>query len=371
MLGGGTAGRLVALAAQTLGYRVDGFEPRAEELAAGVAEGAASATYGDHAALKDFARRVDVILCTREDLPVPALEAIAPLVPLHPRADVLYLCQNRLRTKQWLRAQRLPHGRFAEALDGDVAAAVAQVGRPAVVKTADFSREGQGQMRVTNDAELAKAAEIFRGRRCVVERWMDLRSELVLIVARASTGELRALPAAECIQARHGLDLAIMPARLSAPVVREAELLARTIAERLGVIGLLAVELLVTDRGEVLVNEFSPRPHAAGNGAGECAATSQWEQQVRAACGLPLGSTEVREATVTVSLRGEAWGWREGKPVGEPHWEVLLAEPRVRLQLYGKAEPRRGRMMGHFTVRGAEVEALLVKARELKERLQG
>lgn len=369
VLGGGQLGRMFAQAAQTLGYRVHVFEPQADCPAGAVANREINAPYDDLAALAAFARDVDVVTYEFENIPSTPLDAISSLVPLHPRAEVLHVCQNRQREKAWLRANNFPHVRYAEALDGDVAAAVAQVGRPCVVKTADFGYDGKGQMRITTDEDLEQACAIFRGRRCVVERWIDFKCELSVIVARTATGEMRAFPVAENIHTRHILDFSIVPARISPAVRREAEDLATAIAAKLGVVGLLAVEMFLTDKGEVLVNELAPRPHNSGHWSLDGGETSQFEQHVRAVCGLPLGSTEAREPTVMVNILGDAWRWQDGRVTGNPNWAAILAEPKAKLHLYCKAEPRLGRKMGHFTVRDADIEVALEKAKALKDRL--
>lgn len=378
LLGGGAIGRMLAQAAQALGYRVHVFTPDAGGPAGAVAEGETVAGFDNVTALKEFAAGVDVITCETENMPVESLAAIAPLVPLHPRSDVMAVCQSRQREKAWLHAHRFPQVKYAEALDGDIGAAVARVGRPCVVKAADFACDGQGQMKIGSDDELARAAAIFRGRRCVVERWVDFQRELSVIVARAAAvdpagpgpAERRVFPVIENIHARHVLDCSIIPARISAVIAREAELLAVAIAEKLGVVGLLAVELFLTSAGELLVNELVPRPHNSGHGLAEACETGQCEQHVRAVCGLPLGSVALREPTVMVNIPGDAWTWRDGQVTGEPNWAAILREPAAKLQLYGQPEPRIGRKMGHFTVRGKDGEAALEKARELKARLQ-
>ncbi len=367
ILGGGQLGRMLAQAAQTLGYRVHVFEPAGSCPAGAIANQEVNANYDDLAALTAFARECDVITYEFENIPAGPLEAIAPLVPLHPGAEVLHVCQNRQREKAWLRANGFPHVRYAEALDGEVVAAIASVGRPCVVKTADFGYDGKGQMKIVTDADLEKARAIFRGRRCVVERWVEFSSEVSVIVARSSTGEARTFPVAENIHTHHILDFSIVPARVGETVQREAELLATAIAEKLGVVGLLAVEMFVTPDG-VLVNELAPRPHNSGHWSIDGCETSQFEQHVRAVCGLPLGGVTVREPTVMVNILGDAWRWQDGKVVGDPNWAAILGTPRAKLHLYGKAEPRIGRKMGHFTVRGADSESALTAARELQAR---
>jgi 5-(carboxyamino)imidazole ribonucleotide synthase len=297
----------------------------------------------------------------------------------------LHTTQNRQREKAWLKANGFPHVAYAEALDGDIAAAVGQVGLPGVVKTADFGYDGKGQMKLTTAADLEQAAAIFRGRRCVVEAWCEFTCELSVIVARSTAGETRAFPVAENIHTRHILDFSIVPARVSAEIAAGAEALAARIAEKLGVVGLLAVELFLTARGELVVNELAPRPHNSGHWSLDGCETSQFEQHVRAVCGLPLGDVAVREPTVMANILGDAWfgpapatgaseglgakGEGQGETRRVPDWAAVLAEPRAKLHLYGKTEPRRGRKMGHFTVRAAEVEMALARARALKARL--
>ena len=376
ILGGGQLGRMLAQAAQTLGYRVHVYEPQAHCPAGAVANRETNAGYDDLGALQAFGRGVDVVTYEFENIPAAPLAALAALVPLHPRAEVLHTTQNRQREKAWLRANGFPHVAYAEALDGDIAPAVAQVGLPCVVKTADFGYDGKGQMKLATPADLEKAAAIFRGRRCVVEAWCEFTCELSVIVARSTTGETRAFPVAENIHTHHILDFSIVPARVAPEIARAAEALAAGIAEKLGVVGLLAVELFLTTRGELLVNELAPRPHNSGHWSLDGCETSQFEQHVRAVCGLPLGGVAVREPTVMVNILGDAWrapgapgeghGAKGDGAAREPNWSAILAEPRAKLHLYGKTEPRSGRKMGHFTVRAADVEIALARARELR-----
>ncbi len=369
VLGGGQLGRMLAQAAQTLGYRVHVYEPQIHCPAGAVANHEVNASYQDADALLDFARGVDVVTYEFENIPAAALAVIAPLVPLHPSAEVLHTTQNRQREKAWLKANGLPHVAYAEALDGDIAPAVAQVGLPCVVKTADFGYDGKGQMKLTTSADLEQAVAIFRGRRCVVEAWCEFSCELSVIVARSTTGETRAFPVSENIHTHHILDFSIVPARVPTAVAEAAEALAARIAEKIGVVGLLAVELFLTTAGELVVNELAPRPHNSGHWSLDGGETSQFEQHVRAVCGLPLGAVAVREPTVMVNILGDAWKWADGKVVGAPRWAAILAAPRAKLHLYGKAEPRPGRKMGHFTVRAADVATALAQAQALKAQL--
>ncbi len=369
VLGGGQLGRMLAQAAQTLGYRVHIYEPQLDCPAGAVANHEVNASYQDAEALLEFARSVDVVTYEFENIPAAALAVIAPFVPLHPSAEVLHTTQNRQREKAWLKANGFPHVAYAEALAGDIAPAVAQVGLPCVVKTADFGYDGKGQMKLSSSADLEQAVAIFRGRRCVVEAWCEFSSELSVIVARSTTGETKAFPVSENIHTHHILDFSIVPARVSVAVAQAAEMLAVQIAEKMGVVGLLAIEMFLTTTGELVVNELAPRPHNSGHWSLDGGETSQFEQHVRAVCGLPLGSVAVREPTVMVNILGDAWKWADGKVVGPPHWAAILAAPRAKLHLYGKVESRPGRKMGHFTVRATDIATALAQAQSLKAQL--
>jgi 5-(carboxyamino)imidazole ribonucleotide synthase len=373
VLGGGPIGRMLAQAAQTLGYRVHVFEPDGPSPAGAIANREFNAAYEDVAALKEFARQADVFTAAFENIPAEPLNAIAPLVPLIPRAEVLHVCQNRQREKAWLRAHGFPVVRYAEALDGDIVNVIAQVGRPCVVKTADFDYDGRGQMKITSDADLERAEAIFRGRRCIMERWVDFSCEVSVIVARSLGGKVVAFPLAENIHTRQVLDYSIAPARVSSAIAREAVQLATAIADKLGVVGLLAAEMFITPGGEVLVNELAPRPHNSGHWTTDGCETSQFEQHVRAVCDLPFASVDVRDPTVMVNILGDAWYPRgersESRERREPNWAAILNAPRAKLHLYGEREPRMGRKMGHFTVRDTDLEEAIGRAKGLKDQL--
>ena len=369
VLGGGQLGRMFAQAAQSLGYRVHIYEPSGPSPAGAVADSETCAPYEDLGALEAFARSVDVVTYEFENVPVDPLRLIENFVSLHPSSAVLRTCQNRWREKAWLSDNGFPHAQYASALDGDVAKAVAEVGMPCVVKTADFGYDGKGQMKISDEGDLSKAVAIFRGRRCVVEQWVEFEREISVICARTLSGETRIYPASENIHANHILDISIVPARIGRAVEAQAQALATAIADRLGVVGLIAVEMFEVRGGGLVVNELAPRPHNSGHWTLDGAETSQFEQHVRAVCGLPLGPSGAHGPTVMVNILGDAWKWNAGKVEGEPNWSVILAEPSAKLHLYGKPEPRPGRKMGHFTVQGADAAAALALALSLKARL--
>lgn len=370
VLGGGQLGRMFGQAAQSLGYRVHVYEPAADCPASAVANRTFTAPYEDAEQLAAFARSCAVVTYEFENIPVAPLQAIAGLTQLHPRPEVLEICQNRLREKRWLKREGFPHVPFAEVeAGGDLAAAIRSIGVPCVVKTADFGYDGKGQQKVTDETTLAAAVRAFAGARAVVERYVDFSCELSVIVARSATGETRAFPVAENIHTRHILDLSLVPARVPNAVAAEAVALATAIAERLGLVGLLAVELFLGRQGQLQVNELAPRPHNSGHWSIDGARTSQFEQHVRAVCGLPLGDPGVREPSVMVNLLGDVWRDPTGPAPQAPDWSVVLRQPRAKLHLYGKATARIGRKMGHFTVVGPTLDAALGEARAIKARL--
>ena len=369
VLGGGQLGRMFAQAAQSLGYRVHVYEPAQPSPAAAVADFSTCAPYEDAAALDEFAQSVDIVTYEFENIPAAALKVIEAAVDLQPSPAILHVCQNRWREKAWLHSNNFPHAPYAEALAGDIAGAAEQVGLPCVVKTADFGYDGKGQMKIATAQELQQAAAIFRGRRCVVEQWVPFERELSVICVRNRAGETRTFPAAENIHTNHILDLSIVPARIPPFVEAEARRMAVQIAASLGVVGLLAVELFLTAGGELIVNELAPRPHNSGHWSLDGAEMSQFEQHVRAICGLPLGPARARNPTVMVNILGDDWSWQNGSPVAEPDWQPILSDPSARLHLYGKPEARLGRKMGHFTVQGPDLEAAILRARQLKARL--
>lgn len=373
VLGGGQLGRMFAHAAERLGYRVHIYEPATDSPAAEVSAHAVHAPYTDLAELEAFVRGCDVVTYEFENIPTDPLWRLENAAVFHPKWQILEVAQNRLREKTWLRKNGFPHVRFAECeVGGDLAAAIRGIGLPCVVKTADFGYDGKGQQKVTDEASLAKAVAAFKGQRAVVEQWVDFKCELSVIVARSTAGETRSFPVAENIHTKHILDFSILPARVAPEIQTQARALAEAMADRLGLTGLLAVELFLTDRGELLVNEMAPRPHNSGHWTMDGCVTSQFEQHVRAVAGLPLGDVGLTApAVVMVNILGDAWRWTGNACTGQPNWDAVLQTPRAHLHLYGKKEPRPGRKMGHFTVTAETTEKALELARALKEQLQG
>jgi 5-(carboxyamino)imidazole ribonucleotide synthase len=377
VLGGGQLGRMLSQAATRLGYRVHVYEPAANCPAGAVSHKEVNAPYEDTATLTAFARECDVVTYEFENVPAAPLQAIEAVTLLRPHWNVLETTQNRSREKRWLRDNKFPHARFSEI---DVAglgepgpgsptpatrleAGIREAGVPCVVKTADFGYDGKGQLKVMTEADIPAAVKKFAGQPVVIEQFIDFACEVSAVVARSPGAAVRVFPIAENIHTNHILDFSIVPARVTPAVTAAAEKLARLIAEKINLVGVMGVELFVTKTGEVLVNELAPRTHNSGHWTLDACMTSQFEQQVRAICGLPLGAVTLSSPVVMVNILGDAWA------NGEPRWDTLLAQPNVRLHLYGKAEARPGRKMGHFTVTARDAGMALELAEKYKARL--
>jgi len=328
-----------------MGYRVHAFEPNPDSPAGQISDVEVNAAYTDTAELERFAAGVDVISFEFENIPLSAIEAAAKVCPVRPRGEVLHICQNREREKNFLRQGGFPHAPFAVVDSaGSLEAALAEIGTPAVLKTADFGYDGKGQVKLDAATKCADIWEKFGAPRGVLEKWIPFQAELSVVVARGFDGKTAAFPPSENIHHRHILDLSVVPARFSTGVCADAVRIAREIAAALDVVGLLAVEFFLTRDGGLLVNELAPRPHNSGHFTFDACITSQFEQQLRAVCGLPLGATDLLSPVVMWNLLGDLW------KNGEPDWNVILAEPRARLHLYGKNGARPGRKMGHVCV---------------------
>lgn len=363
ILGGGQLGRMFGIAARRMGYRVHAFEPHPDSPAGQISDVEINASYTDSLALEQFARQVDVISFEFENIPLSAINEVARLRPLRPRGEVLHICQNREREKAFLTRNGFPHAPFAVVDSPEsLTAALERIGTPSVLKTADFGYDGKGQLKVTECLDPESLWQDFNASRGVLEKWIPFESELSVIVARGLDGRIAAFPPAENLHKRHILDLSIVPARVSSVACEAAARVASEIADSLDVVGLLAVEFFLTRDGVLLVNELAPRPHNSGHYTFDACVTSQFEQQLRAVCGLPLGSSDLLTPVVMWNLLGHLW------EQCEPDWRVILSEPRAKLHLYGKAEARPGRKMGHVAVLAPVEEALSIIA-GFRERL--
>jgi 5-(carboxyamino)imidazole ribonucleotide synthase len=345
VLGGGQLGRMLAQAARRLGYGVWVWSPDGASPAFAVADRALHAPFDDRGALEAVADGVDVVTVEFENVPASALEALARRVPVRPGPEVLRRTQHRGAEKRFLTGLGLPTAAYREVPDAAVLdEALHAIGTPAVLKTAGFGYDGKGQVRIDSDADRAAALALVEREPCVLERRVLLSTEVSVIVARDPAGRTATYPVFENAHARAVLDVTVVPARVPPEVAARATDLAGRVAEGLDLVGLACVECFVSEAGEVLVNEIAPRPHNSGHVTIEAAETDQFEQQLRAVCGLPLGATTLRSPGAMANLLGDLW------QDGEPDWVRALERPGVHLHLYGKREPRVGRKMGHLTV---------------------
>ena len=363
MLGGGQLGRFFVAAAHEMGYKVWVLDPDPHSPAGLIADRHLQAGYDDFAALDALADACAAVTTEFENVPSDTLDYLAKFIPVRPGATAVAVCQNRIVEKSFLRDNGLPHGPFAVITsDADIAAAADNL-FPAILKVARFGYDGKGQARVANAAEALHAFHQFKGEPCVLEQMLTLDYEVSVVLVRDESGAVKCFPTVENRHTGGILDVSIAPARASACLRDSAQEYAEHIAGRLGFVGTLAVEFFVS-RGELIVNEMAPRPHNSGHHTIDACVTSQYEQQVRALCGLPLGEARQHSASVMVNLLGELW-FEGGEPHGryrEPDWSILHAVPGLKLHLYGKHHARHGRKMGHFTVIGADPADVLEKA---------
>ena len=365
IMGGGQLGRMFASAARRMGYRVHIFSPEKSGPAAQFSDRATVANYGDEAAVTGFAREIDVLTFEFENIPVATIEWATREQLVRPRGEILLIAQDRLREKEFLACAGFPVAPFRRVKSAaDLRSALETVGRPSILKGAAFGYDGKGQQRIDPETDLNTIWSARGDAECVLERVIDFEKEISVIVARGPDGRTALFPVCEIIHRHHILDLTLAPARISDRVAGVACELAREVAESLDLVGLLAVEMFLQRDGELIINELAPRPHNSGHWTIEGCVTSQFEQQVRAVCGLPLGGTDSLRPAAMVNLLGDIWS------LGEPDWAAALAEPNVHLHLYGKHEPRPGRKMGHLTALAETIEAAAANAQSARERLQ-
>ena len=340
ILGGGQLGRMTALAAATLGYKSHIYCPDSNGPAKQVTALSTTAAYEDRGALARFADAVDVVTFEFENVPAETAEFLAERKPVRPSPTVLRISQDRLREKDFLRSVDVATTEYREVTGpASLARAVRDLGLPAVLKSVRYGYDGKGQVKIGGDRDIEACWQEMDAPIGILEGFVDFAYEISVIVARGGPGALATYAPAENQHQNHILDTTIVPARVTPEVTMRAEAIARHIAERLDLIGLIAVEMFVKPDDHVLVNELAPRPHNSGHWTLDGAITSQFEQLVRAICGLPLGSPERHSDAVMKNLIGsDVEKWREA-----------LIEPNAKLHLYGKEKALPGRKMGHVT----------------------
>ncbi|HMR66723.1 MAG TPA: 5-(carboxyamino)imidazole ribonucleotide synthase [Anaerolineae bacterium] len=365
MLGGGQLGRMATLVAKRLGYNVVTLEPAPNSPCGQVADNQLVAAYDDPAALDELARRCDVVTYEFENVPSASVERLtAAGVPVYPGARLLDVAQNRLREKRFARQLGLKVADFqAVTSRTELEQAIERIGFPAILKTTHGGYDGKGQFVLNTAAEANRAFETLQGRELIWEQRVEFVKELSVICARNRLGKVVIYPAAETIHVNHVLDTSLAPARVAGPVQAEAQRIAHVLAEAFELVGVCGIEMFLLPDDTILINEIAPRPHNSGHHTIESCVCSQFEQQVRAVCGLPLGSVELTSPAVMVNLLGTGRG---NQLAGLAD---LLAIPNLHLHLYGKAEAKAGRKMGHLTVRRDDVEEALEVALEARQML--
>ena len=362
IMGGGQLGRMLALAARRLGYRVHVYEPGGRSPAGQVADEEVTAGYDDEEAVRRFASGVDVLTFEFENVPADTARWATEHCEVRPDAKALATAQNRIREKTFLSDGGFPLAPWAKVTSSaELSAAAARLGYPAVLKTAESGYDGKGQRKLEGPGDLATAD--LPPFPAVIEAWVPFVMEISVVLARGADGSIAVFPVCENIHRHQILDTTLVPARLDPAVARRAEELASAVAARLEFTGVLAVEMFVLADGSLLVNEIAPRPHNSGHFTLDACVTDQFEQQLRAVCGLPLGSPELLRPCAMANLLGELWSR------GEPDWAAVAAFGDVKIHLYGKDRAVAGRKMGHLTVLGATADAALERVRAARAAL--
>ncbi|HEY9097677.1 MAG TPA: 5-(carboxyamino)imidazole ribonucleotide synthase [Thiobacillus sp.] len=363
ILGGGQLGRMFTLAARTMGYQVMVLDPDAASPAGHMADFHLQADYSDLDALKKLGENCAAVTTEFENVPAASLIELARHCRVAPGADAVAIAQDRSHEKTWL----ADHG-FATASfvlinhETDLDAALNTTGTPALLKVSRLGYDGKGQARIHTLEEARAAFRELGGQPCVLEGFVKLECEVSVVLARDDAGQCALFPVTENQHAHGILDLSIVPARVSDALTAQARDMAQSVAHQLNYVGILAVEFFVAD-GTLLINEVAPRPHNSGHYTLDACVTDQFEQQVRVLCGLPLGDPRLLSPVVMLNILGDRWN------SSAPHWEALLAQPNIKLHLYGKAIARPGRKMGHCNVLSHDLDAALRLAERMRDAL--
>ena len=363
-LGGGQLGRMTAMAARSMGYDVHVLDPDPHCPAGPIASKTITAAFDDVAAAIELARYCDVVTLEIEQISVNALEAANEHAPVRPGSAPLFIIQDRLRQKTWLRDEHFPVGDFHQASStADITDALLAMGS-SIAKSCRGGYDGRGQVRLKRESDAAGAWQTLGAETCIVEKMLDISVELSVLVARRPNGASVAYPPSRNHHTHGVLTWAVIPASLPEELLQRASAIALDIADRIGIVGLLAVEFFCTTDGRLLVNELAPRPHNTYHHTERASATSQFEQLIRAVCDLPLGSTELMTPAAIVNLLGEVW--LQDAP---PDVASALSVPGSRLHLYGKKSAREGRKMGHLSTVGHTEHDALARALSSYEHL--
>jgi 5-(carboxyamino)imidazole ribonucleotide synthase len=359
MLGGGQLGRMFTLRARDMGYRVVVLDPDPDSPAGHVADRHLCRPYGDERALDELAATCRAVTTEFENVPAESLERLARTGVVRPSRAAVATAQDRIAEKSFFQRSGFATAPFRAVHDRDeLAAAVTQIRLPALLKTSRLGYDGKGQTIVTDAATAAAAFERFGRVACILEERLKLETELSVVLARGGDGGVAAFPPGENRHRDGILETTVVPARVSPALAREANDLAVAVAERMEYVGVLGVELFVANGGRLYLNEMAPRPHNSGHYTMDACAVDQFEQQLRALCGLPLGEPRLLTPAAMINLLGDVW------VPGEPRWAGALRLPGVRLHLYGKADPRPGRKMGHLNCLASGADQALALAHD-------
>lgn len=364
IIGGGQLGRMFTVAAKTMGYQVTVLEPEIGCPASSLADVHLCASYDDTKALEEMARTCKAVTTEFENVPAASLEFLAHSIRVSPSAEAVSIAQDRIQEKRYISASGLdvaPYLPIESACDLDQDLALCL---PGILKLARLGYDGKGQIRVKNADEAKEAFRSLGEKPCVLEKMLNLRTEISVMVARTSPGIVTTFPVAENRHEQGILDVSIVPARIDEATSQKARQMALSLAESLDYVGVLGVELFILDDGSLLINEIAPRPHNSGHYTLDATVTSQFEQQVRTLCGLPPGDTRLLSPVVMLNLLGDVWG------DSEPDWTELFKHPGLMLHLYGKASARPGRKMGHFNLLADTLDTALSEALAIKGTLR-
>jgi len=363
VLGSGQLGRMFAIAARRMGYRVHVYSPDHDTPTGQVADLETSAKYDDLEAIEVFSKSVDVVTFEFENVPLATVEAVANHVPVRPNGQVLHTTQNRIREKTFLQDHGFPVAKFHVLRNESDLAEVPEELIPGVLKTAAWGYDGKGQARIGNREELASHWKSMN-QDTVLEQLVPFEMEFSVVAVRSSDGDIHCYDPIENIHTNHILDISLCPGRLSQETSDTAKRIACNVLGALDVVGVMCIEFFLIGGSDIVINELAPRPHNSGHLTIDAHIACQFEQQVRSICGLPLGSTALLRPVAMANLLGDVWN------VGTPPWARSLEDPDVKLHLYGKSEPRIGRKMGHLTATAASVDEALEKVKTARQRLQ-
>ncbi|SEQ75609.1 5-(carboxyamino)imidazole ribonucleotide synthase [Nitrosomonas sp. Nm51] len=363
LLGGGQLGRMFVMAAHQMGYQVMVLDPDADSPAGRIAEQFLCKEYTDQTALQQLGTRCAAVTTEFENIPADVLSALASYSAVSPNAESVAIAQNRIAEKRFLQTHGFPVAPFAVIDKIDCVDEVKHL-FPGILKVSQFGYDGKGQRQVSDADELHAAFVEMRSVPCVLEKKLPLKSEVSIVLTRGCDGAMASFPVVENQHVSGVLDISIAPARIATMIAKQANDAAESLAEILEYQGVLCVEFFVLEGEGLIINEIAPRPHNSGHYTVDACITSQFEQQLRALCGLPLGNAAMHHSAVMVNLLGDLW------QKGEPEWLHVIKQPLAKLHLYGKKAARPGRKMGHFTVLGATVDEAFASAREIQQQLE-